>query len=267
MGNKQVKKAIDLAEKTHTLTLSDDSWRKTLPARVLELIKLRTLNLDSTGFVQCPPSGLCALVALRTLSMRGCRITSLTSELAQLQGLERLVLCNNKLTSVPPEVWRLPKLKLLDLQGNQLTVLWEGGEGSGDGDKMGDKGGSTVWAPKLQAINVSNNKLTSLCSPSTTLVPLPALKELNLDNNKLTSLPPELAACSALRILRVVNNALKSIPKQVLAEGQCHSIHLDGNPFCEGNAYYQLPGYDAYLGRRKDGVDKRIQAGLQVELS
>ncbi|MBT5224237.1 MAG: leucine-rich repeat protein [Candidatus Marinimicrobia bacterium] len=92
------------------------------------------------------PQGLCEMVNLNTLDLRGNPLTALPPEIGQLKNLEILNLQGNNIEKLPPEIGQLKNLEILNLQGNNIEKLppeiglltklklLDLGEGTGRGD-------------------------------------------------------------------------------------------------------------------------------------
>lgn len=171
---------------------------------------LMKLDLSSNRLTSLP-SEMGQLDLLDMMYISHNRLESLFPEIGCLPLLSVLYLSNNRLTSLPTEIGRLSKLRKLDLSHNQLTCL---------PPKFGRHLSSLNWS------NLSNNQLTSLPS---TIGNLPVLEVLDLSTNRLTSLPSELCHIWRLVQLDLSNNQLTSIPSELGYYDRFKMINLSNN--------------------------------------
>jgi len=141
---------------------------RTLPAEMVNLTELKTLNLadNSIGLGPQPPTVIGYLRSLESLDLSGNRIEVLSRSIPGLSNLRVLDLTSNELLLLPAEFANLGNLETLKLGGNRLTSL-----------------------PR-EIGNLVN------------------LTELDLSNGQFESLPPEIGNLTNLTALDLRNNAL-----------------------------------------------------------
>jgi len=154
----------------------------------------------------------CRLLRDWALDLTGLGLTSLPSEVRQLEVLEVLSLGNNRLTSLPPEVGQLTVMEALSIGNNQLAGL------------PPEVGQLTA----LKQLYLYNNRLTNL-PPE--VGRLKALKQLTLAKNRLTSLPPEIGQLAALTQLHLEHNKLTDLPPEVGLLKVLTELYFEDNQF------------------------------------
>ncbi|CAN8003981.1 unnamed protein product [Ixodes hexagonus] len=81
------------------------------------------LHAGSNGIKELPIEVIETLLSLRTLDLKNNRLSTLSSDITMIQGLERLDLSNNDLSSLPYELGALVHLKGLGVEGNPLRTI------------------------------------------------------------------------------------------------------------------------------------------------
>jgi len=118
------------------ICLWGDTGEQTLeavPAEVVKLEKLRTLDLRSCGLTELPIS-VCSLDQLKVLNLTGNHISEIPPQIGQMKNLRTLNLSSknvmgeldpnlNSITTLPPDIRGLTNLRSLDLRGNPLTSV------------------------------------------------------------------------------------------------------------------------------------------------
>jgi len=128
------------------------------------------------------------------LSHKG--LTTLPSEIGQLDNLTHLNLSDNQLTDLPPTICKLTNLRYFDLWNNQLT----------------DLPSVICHLKELTALNFSGNRLTPLMPE---ISQLKNLTYLNLSWNQLTDLPPAICKLTNLRDFDLWGNQLAKLPQDI----------------------------------------------------
>src|ERR1043166_1122583 len=115
--------------------VSEEQALETLPAEIIKLGKLRTLDLHECGLTEIPTS-VCSLEQLEFLDLAVNHISKIPPQIGQLKnltsvnfsnedvlGLGKFIPNRNSITALPPEIRKLTKLGFLDLRGNPLTAV------------------------------------------------------------------------------------------------------------------------------------------------
>ncbi|MBE9041330.1 leucine-rich repeat domain-containing protein, partial [Oscillatoriales cyanobacterium LEGE 11467] len=139
------------------------------------------------------------------------QLSSLPSEIGQLQNLSSLDLSNNQLSSLPFEIGQLQNLSSLDLRYNQLVSL------PSEIDRL----------QNLSSLDLSHNQLGILPSE---IGQLQNLWRLYLRNNQLIRLPPEIGQLQNLSRLDLSHNQLGSLPSEIDQLQNLSKLDLDNNP-------------------------------------
>jgi small GTP-binding protein len=168
-----------------------------------------------------------------TLDISQHLLTSLPTEIGELNQLTTLDLHGNKLTSLPKQIGKLVNLTALFLEGNLLNELPE---------EIGElkKLEVLILGFKFVGNNLTNlppeisqlSELKSLILPSNQLVTLPSeigqlikLIELDIYNNQLVVLPGEIGRLTNLAKLNLSKNNLTSLPSEI--NQLTNLVHLD----------------------------------------
>lgn len=187
----------------------DDRAIQHWPGVSVNVYPARVSHLVVTGGLRGRiPSELGLLNQLRTLDLRGNRLTSeIPPELGSLTKLEELYLAHNDLTGeIPPELGQLKNLEHLDLRDNRLA-----------GEVPPELGALT----KLRELYLADNELTGPIPRE--LPQLPKLEYLEMNGNQLTGgIPGESGEWVNLRVLDLRDNRLTGGIPAALA-----NIHVD----------------------------------------
>ncbi|KAG7386935.1 hypothetical protein PHYBOEH_008445 [Phytophthora boehmeriae] len=240
------------ARATGVLALPESKLKK-LPAELLALVSLRTLDVSGNRLTELPPE-LNGLKALKTLKVSSNAI-ALLPDLSGLTALTTLVLDGNALEDLPNAL--PPNLTKLSLKANRLNAVPR----------------SVLALSQLQELDLSDNALQTLPS---NLGELQELQELTVDGNALTELPAALARCGKLKVLSARRNTLvgrsaggvvQPIAEQILGERSgVQVMNLEGNPMSKEDLQ-EMDGFDAFLTRRTKLKNKEIHGGLNSDLS
>ncbi|XP_076346434.1 leucine-rich repeat-containing protein 40-like isoform X1 [Tachypleus tridentatus] len=167
------------------------------------------------------PSEISNLQALTVFDVHDNQLTTLPDSIGDLQALTRLNLSHNCLQALPKSIFQLKEMHSLLLQYNQLEEL--------------DKDiGNLLF---LEQLDLSHNKLVSI---PCTIGYLSHVSKLNLSNNKLKMLPPEIGSMDALRSLDITHNFLTELPEELgillhLEQLYVHHNHLVCLPLFRGS--------------------------------
>jgi Leucine-rich repeat (LRR) protein len=205
------------------------------------------------------PQGLCEMVNLNTLDLRGNSLTALPPEIGQLKNLEILDLHGNNIEQLPPEIGLLIKLKLLNLDSYT---------GRGDSSNQLTSLPSEIFQLKGAKINLNNsfkygnyidnwfktltpgqcsillNSFTGLPDRISKLAMLYSDDNVNDDSLKkenitslsfyrlgLESLPEKIGQLKNLESLDLRNNKLTVLPAEIGQLNKLKSLDLSNNEF------------------------------------
>jgi hypothetical protein len=172
--------------------------------------RVTAISLPDNGLSGALPPDLGSLTDLRTLDVRGNRLTSLPPEIGDLVDLRFLDVGSNELRSLPPEIGDLTELETLWAFDNDLSSLPAEIGGLAD----------------LHTINVDRNQLSSL-PPE--IGDLANLRNLDARINRLSSLPAEIGELGRLQRLVVRINQLTSLPAEVGTLPDLRHLAVDDN--------------------------------------
>ena len=178
-------------------------------APIGQLAKLQSLHISGTVLSASDLKTIASLPELRSLSLPGCQISSITG-LEQAKKLTYLDLHNNPIRDISI-LAGMPKLESLYLQQNALVDLSALKSLSQLHTLDVSNNSVSTLAPlaelfALRQLNVSNNDLMTLSG----LEKLTGLVSLRASHNNLTDLAP-LAALTQLQLLDVSNNTLLNL--------------------------------------------------------
>ncbi|KAH7885133.1 hypothetical protein F5I97DRAFT_1928557 [Phlebopus sp. FC_14] len=185
-------------------------------------------KLDSLGLNFNQLSWLSGIpTSVRTLSVSSNALTGVTS-FNHLQNLENLDISNNEIDSLT-QLQCLRHLRELRADGNRLTSL-DGLQKLDALTKLSVQGNllrevdlSLFRWPRLEMLNLSQNRLIEICSLASSL---PCLIALNVDSNALEQLEIG-GTMPRLRILRASDNRLKSL--NVAPLSNLRTLYVDNN--------------------------------------
>ena len=214
-----------------------------IPPQIATFSSLQRLILTRNAISSLCPE-LLALRSLRVLALDVNRLAEIPEGIVGLTNLERLSLSHNSLAAIP-DLSPLTKLTHLDISDNSLERL---PPGLPQGIEVGRPLPQLAWPahqmwiaahgprPKLQDVNASQNRITSLPG---WIGSLPSLKALRLDQNDLRALPPEVfQGCASL-----------------------HTLSLHDNPIT-AREVEDTPGYAQWEERRRAKFDKVVSSGV-----
>ncbi|NMG59344.1 hypothetical protein E1H12_12665 [Geitlerinema sp. P-1104] len=182
-----------------------------------------TLNLSGLGLTTLP-SEVWDLQNLRWLYLNNNQLQEFSPQFGQLQNLEDLELNNNQLQEFPPQFGQLQNLRRLELNNNQLQEF---------PPQFGQ-------LQNLEDLELNNNQLQELPAE---LGQLQNLRWLELNNNQLQDLPTELGQLKNLRWLYLNNNQLQDLPTELRQLKNLRRLYLNNN---------QLQDLPAELGKLKN---------------
>ena len=213
------------------LSLRDIEWSGPIPAEVVNLTSLESLELADNGFSGPIPPELGNLTNLKSLSLVRNQLSGpIPAALGNLPNLESLILEDNELSGpVPPELGNLTNLISLRFRDNQLTgpIPPELGSLTNVGWlSLADNGLSGPIPPELgnltnlTSLSLNDNELSGPIPPE--LGNLTNLTSLSLNDNELSGLvPPELGNLTKLKFLNLDDNQLTGcIPAGLPGRGE-----------------------------------------------
>ncbi len=123
-------------------------------------------------------------------------ISHIPPQIAKLNNLQTLDLCDNKIQTIPIEIFNMINLKTLDISCNKLKFI------PAQIEKL----------INLKQLIVNNNKLT-IIPPE--VGNLKYLKEFSIFQNPIEIIPSELGKLKKLRILKLTKEQLENVPIEV----------------------------------------------------
>lgn len=165
------------------LFLTNNSIDK-IPVELCYLNSLKVLRLGKNSIKEVPKE-IGNLTRLQVLDLSQNKLQSIPKEIGNLINLQELILAYNKISKIPEEMGNLTYMSNLDLSNNNLTELPDIFKNLIDIGTLNLSFNSLSdvdnlqYISKLSAINLSNNKLTS--------IPKEIINyKLNVDNNPLS---------------------------------------------------------------------------------
>jgi len=243
-----IAKKVAQAKSTRVLALRECGLKQ-LPAAATgsEYESLRTADLTANSLKALPEA--CGVWAgLSTLLCGQNQLAELPAGIGQLARLEKLTLSQNQLRTLPIELSQLGKLKTLQLDTNSL------GKGGLPADVFGGN-----LAGVLEDLDLSGNGLEELPASISTLF---VLQRLILAKNRLRALPDGLGRLTKLQHLDAADNLLTGLPDGFLVSlSSLSELWLKGNQM-DRLQLQETPGFEAFLERRKQRLDAKIEANV-----
>jgi hypothetical protein len=144
------------------------------------------------------------------LDLSGQDLDAIPQELAELSGIARLRIRDNRLGDVGSEIRAIAHVPWVDMGRAGIRSLTE---------DVGALQGLHSWW-------LSDNALTALPDA---MVQLAALRYLNLDRNQLAALPENIGSLQGLRWLRLNRNRLTSLPDSITELPALERLYLAYN--------------------------------------
>lgn len=141
------------------------------------------------------------------LKLSNLGLAQLPAALAEVSGLQTLVLSRNQIASLPADLRPLAGLTILDLEENKLTALPE---------QLDALAG-------LKGLSLARNRLRQLPD---SIGRMQGLEALRLDHNPLAGLPDSLADLPHLEVLSVHGCKFPQFPEVVWRMGTLDSLYL-----------------------------------------
>ncbi|MGK7931113.1 MAG: COR domain-containing protein [Microcystaceae cyanobacterium] len=142
------------------------------------------------------------------------KLTSIPSEVFELEWLEELDLSNNQLSEIPEAITCLSNLSQLYLSNNQLSEIPE----------------AITRLSNLSQLDLSDNQLREIPAAITCLS---NLSILYLSSNKLAEIPEAITCLSNLSILYLSSNKLAEIPEAISRLSNLSQLSLSNNKLAE----------------------------------
>ncbi|KAI3721126.1 hypothetical protein L2E82_32130 [Cichorium intybus] len=199
-------------------SLTNNSFRETIPHELGRLSRLRSLVLARNEFSGVIPANLSRCSNLKDLRLHNNKLVgSIPEEISFLSKLTRFIVEENKLTGGIPFVsGNITSMEEFSAAGNPLSGSIPDTLGNWKSLKLfflgrcnlsGTIPHSIYNFSLLTIFSLPDNQLTGSL-PLALGVMLPNLEFLQLRNNQLTGpLPPSISNCSQLKILEVNNNS------------------------------------------------------------
>ncbi|TMW62297.1 hypothetical protein Poli38472_009790 [Pythium oligandrum] len=238
---------IQTAKSTGMLALPERKLKK-VPAEVLELTQLRSLDLSQNRLEEIPAE-LNAFASLKTLKLVSNALTTLP-DLSGLTALTTLVLDGNSIESLPNAL--PPNLTKLSLKGNKLSAIPQ----------------TITSLSQLKELDLSENQLSEIPQH---INQLSELVDLSVDRNSIQILPSALVECPKLKVISARHNQLRggkaqSIAESILKDSIVQIMNLEGNPMTKFDLE-AMEGCEAFLQRRTQLKNKEIHGGLSTDTS
>eukprot|EP00929_Paragymnodinium_shiwhaense_P070002 TRINITY_DN35392_c0_g1_i1.p1 TRINITY_DN35392_c0_g1~~TRINITY_DN35392_c0_g1_i1.p1 ORF type:complete len:282 (-),score=79.88 TRINITY_DN35392_c0_g1_i1:226-1071(-) len=245
-----IEKKVQQAQQTRVLALRECAL-KALPAAVTaaEGAPFRSVDLSVNSLASLHQV-VGSWTNLQTLLCGQNALTELPPAIGQLESLNKLILSQNKLRTLPIEMRSLGKLKILQLDGNLL------------GPSLPDIFGEAL-ATTLEELDLSGNALQSLPA---SLGSVKTLTRLRVDKNELEELPEEFGGLIKLNYLDAAGNKLRGVPPPLLSQTDLAELWLKGNPI-DRLELQKTPGFDAFMQRRKQRLDQKIDQAVVGEVN
>jgi hypothetical protein len=168
--------------------------------------------------------------SIEVLSLKGCKLEELPSEINRFKRLKRLDAANNRLKDLPP----LPKsLEIAFFLGNEFEELPTSLSTAENLMMLSFKSNQIRSVPKgvlpssLKWLILTGNKLSQLPAD---MGRLKKLRKVMLSNNQLESLPASMAECEDIELLRLANNNFLALPSFVTSLPKLAFLAVAGNP-------------------------------------
>ncbi len=217
---------------------------ESFPSEILELKKLKKLNLCNNSFTELPdlsnlrdlellnirsnsiseiPESIFSLIKLKTLDLGfNHNIKTISNKIHQLQHLESLSINQNDIEVLPLEFSQLKNLLLLNVSGNplknhldiiaklptlkSLDISYNHGEPISIPESMGE----------LKLLNYLDISGCNIVEIPNTIGELKNLEFLNIKNSEVESIDPAIGNLLKLNTLNLANNGnLKSVPETI----------------------------------------------------
>eukprot|EP00759_Apiculatamorpha_spiralis_P032364 PhF_6_TR33817/c0_g2_i2/m.49594 len=219
---------------------------------------VRSLNLSNNSFVgEIPLVSLVSLAHLKTLNLEG-------NEFRIVHGPEVAVIVSN-----------LPQLETLSLNNNKLESL-QGTCNSKTLTKLFLAGNAirhiddTFFQslPQLSVLDLSRNTCLEVLPPSVGLT-LPMLECLQIAHTAVTQLPSTWTGTPYLKEINAIGCSawvLRGVPESLLLDTSLFRLDVEEGVLDWGSIREQYPeAVRKYEERRKQRIDKGLQAGLKVQ--
>ena len=208
---------------------------RSVPLGLRRLERLTTLNLSHNNLENSIFDVITSVSSLRELKLTHNKLEGLLpSSVSQLENLETLELQNNRLSSLPESLQELIRLRVLHLSENNIASLplkalknlplveLSAGKNKMEGVLFPP---DVISMSKLQRLDVSNNRLSSLDAGE---LSLPSLRTLDISFNSVTSLP-DVSTWTELLALLAEDNRISNLPEGLIQLEKVKSLDFTSN--------------------------------------
>ena len=172
------------------------------------------LDLRNTGIIKLP--GIGYLTNLKSLNLRGTKISELTSSIGCLINLQSLDLSATQISEseLPQSIGKLTNLQSLNLSDTKISELPQ----------------SVSELTSLQSLDLSGTKISELPQSVSKLT---SLQSLDLSGTKISELPQSVSKLTSLQSLNLSNTQISELPQFFDKLTNLQSLNLSGTQINE----------------------------------